>query len=63
MSNDTFQVFSETPTVRQLIAAMALQGILANPTYEPPRRGKLKLMARDAVDAADALIVELERTK
>lgn len=45
---------------RAIFAAVALQGILANPTYSPPRRLRLDNMARDAVAAADALIKALE---
>lgn len=46
---------------RELIAAMALQGILANGTYDPPRRERLKGMSIDAVSAADALLAELAK--
>lgn len=48
-------------TKRELIAAMAMQGILANGKYEPPRRDRLKGMAIDAVAAADALLAELAK--
>lgn len=48
-------------TKRELFAAMALQGILANQKYDPPRRQKLSGMAIDAVAAADALIAELAK--
>ena len=47
-------------TKREHIAALALQGILANHVYEPPRRNKLAGMALDAVAAADALITALD---
>ncbi len=48
-------------TKRELFAAMALQGILANRVYDAPRRDKLSLMALDAVSAADALVAELAK--
>ena len=48
-------------TKRELFAAMAMQGILANRVYEPPRRTKLAGMAKDAVSAADALLAELAK--
>lgn len=48
-------------TKREYIAAMALQGILANSQYEPPRRKRLEMMALDAVTAADALMRELQK--
>lgn len=47
-------------TKREQIAAMALQGILANKKYEAPRRNKLIGMAEDAVSAADALLETLD---
>lgn len=47
-------------TKREQIAAMALQGILANNMYEPTRRNKLEGMAKDAVSAADALLKALD---
>lgn len=47
---------------REVFAGMALQGILANRQYDPPRRKNLDGMAMDAVSAADELIIELERT-
>jgi hypothetical protein len=49
-------------TKRELFAAMALQGILANSHYEPPRRKKLDAMAEDAVGAAEALIDQLAKS-
>lgn len=49
-------------TKREQFAAMAMQGILANKKYDPPRRERLKGMAADAVAAAEALLAELERT-
>jgi len=57
------QVVSEESfglTKREQISAMALQGILANKVYDPPRRNKLKSMAEDAVSAADALLEALD---
>lgn len=50
-------------SVREYFAAQAMQGILANRTYDPPRRNKLKGMAEDAVSAADALIEALNANK
>ena len=44
---------------REQIAALALQGILANKCYEAPRREKIEGMAQDAVLAADALLKAL----
>ncbi|WOB24763.1 MULTISPECIES: hypothetical protein [Xanthomonas] len=41
------------------IASEQMAGILANSTYDPPRREKLDLMARDAVAAAHALLAAL----
>lgn len=46
-------------SIREYFAAKALQGILASDCYEPPRRNKIKGMAEDAVNAADALIEAL----
>ena len=46
---------------REKIAVAAMQGILANKKYEPPRRNKFKGMAEDAVAMADALLEELEK--
>jgi hypothetical protein len=48
-------------TKRELFAAMAMQGILGNQVYEPPRRVRIPLMAIDAVQAADALLAELAK--
>jgi hypothetical protein len=48
-------------TKREQLAAMAMQGILSNSVYEPPRQKKLAAMAADAVDAADALLAELAK--
>ena len=48
-------------TKREHFAALAMQGILANPIYDPPRRAKLGGMSEDAVAAADALLAELEK--
>lgn len=47
-------------TKREYFAGLAMQGILANETYDPPRRKRLGGMAADAVAAADALLSELE---
>lgn len=44
-------------TKREYLAAMALQGLLANDS------GLITSKARDAVKAADALIEELNKTK
>ena len=48
-------------TKREHFAAMAMQGILTNKMYEPPRRNKFKEMAEDAAAMADALLGELEK--
>lgn len=48
-------------TKREHFAGLAMQGILANTKYEPPRRDKLSRMAIDAVSAADALLAELDK--
>ena len=48
-----------TNNSREQIAALALQGILANKCYEAPRREKIEGMAHDAVLAADALLKAL----
>lgn len=49
-------------TKRELFAAMAMQGFLANPTT-PDRVNDIKELARDAAFAADALLAELEARK
>lgn len=46
-------------TKRELFAAMAMQGFLADPSY----RESLKMLAFDAVVAADALLHELSRSQ
>lgn len=46
-------------SMREYFAAQAMQGILANRTYDPPRRTRIEGMAKDAVSAADALIEAL----
>lgn len=46
-------------TKREVFAMAALQGILANPQYAPPRRMRLVWMAKDAVEAADELLAAL----
>jgi hypothetical protein len=43
------------------LAGLAMQGILANRLYEPPRRQRLAGMAEDAVNAARALLAELSK--
>ena len=48
-------------TLRQHFAGLAMQGILANRVYDPPRRDRLHGMALDAVAAADALLAELAK--
>jgi hypothetical protein len=53
----------EAEKERRLFAAMMMQGILANQTYEPPRRNKLKGMAEDAESAAEVLIKVLNKGK
>ena len=53
--------FSDDLTKRGQLAGLALQGILANNSYDAPRRTKLEGMAIDAVAAADALLKELDK--
>ena len=48
-------------TKREEFAIRAMQGILANPHYDPPRKNKLDGMAIEAIDAADALLAALEK--
>ena len=48
-------------TKREIFAMNAMQGILANEKYEPPRRDRLSGMAIDAVSAAETLLAALER--
>ena len=48
-------------TIREYFAAKAMQAIIANNTYNPPRRSRFEGMAEDAVSAADALIAELNK--
>ena len=58
------EVEQESPnglTKREAFAMAAMQGILANRQYEPPRRNRIEGMAEDAVYAADALLAELEK--
>lgn len=50
-------------TKREAFAMAAMQGILANRAYDPPRRNKLAGMAEDAVSAADALLAELAKER
>ena len=46
-------------TKREVIAAMAMQGLVAHPSNEP----RISQYATEAVKFADALLAELERTK
>jgi hypothetical protein len=48
-------------TLLEHYAGLAMQGILANQIYQPPRRQKFLGMAEDAVAAAKFLIAELEK--
>ena len=48
-------------TKREHFAGLAMQGILANRQYEPPRAKRLSGMAVDAVAASDALLAELSK--
>ncbi len=57
--NDDF--VSPGLTKREYFAGLAMQGILANKQYDPPRRQRLDGMADDAVAAADALLAKLEK--
>ncbi len=49
-------------TKREAMAMAAMQGILANASYDAPRRTSINGMAIDAVAAADALLKELEES-
>lgn len=48
-------IFHATLTKRELFAAMAMMGCLANPVLD----GSVKTVAKDAINAADALIAQL----
>jgi hypothetical protein len=50
---------NEGLTKREHFAALAMQGILSNKCYEPPRRIRIEGMAKDAVMAADELLKQL----
>ena len=50
---------NEGLTKREHFAALAMQGILSNNCYEPPRRIRIEGMAKDAVMAADELLKQL----
>lgn len=53
--------FNETTSKREMFAAMALQGLLANPGIgRPPSVGDPAIWATDAVKCADALLEALE---
>jgi len=54
------RAYSNGLTKREHFAGLAMQGILANKQYNPPRRAKAELMADDAVFFADALLAALE---
>jgi hypothetical protein len=58
---DTTEYSSENGglTKREHFAALAMQGILSNKCYEPPRRIRIEGMAKDAVMAADELLKQL----
>ena len=45
-----------TNFIRDNFAEAALQGMLANQTYDPPRRRKTNHFATDAYDFADAML-------
>lgn len=47
---------SDNTTVRDQFAMAALQGMLANRLYEPPRRLKADGFAEDAYTFADAML-------
>lgn len=49
-------------TKREYFAGLAMQAILSSSNYDPPRRKRFGGMAQDAVDAADALIEQLDLT-
>lgn len=64
-SDDNPQVLIPTGglTIRQHFAAIAMQGILASWGSESmPESKGIELMARTSIEAADALIKELNKT-
>lgn len=48
-------------TKLEAMSAMAMQGILANNKYEPPRRDKLEGIGMESVNAAKFLLAALEK--
>ena len=48
-------------TKREYFAAMAMQGIMANPNCEPVTPEHFKNIASDAINISDALLEELEK--
>ena len=57
------EFFEPGLTIRQHFAAMAMQGLLANKYFQVYKEGELSTdkLSRTAVDAADALIEELNK--
>lgn len=50
-------------TVREHFAAMAMQGLLANSTYDLNGKGIVSLIANSSVRMADTLIAELAKER
>ena len=61
INGDIFRRMYTGLTKREHFAGLAMQGILANKFYDAPRRTKLEGMAIDAVAAANALLMELDK--
>lgn len=53
----------EALTKHERFAMAAMQGILSAPWYHPSGEDDTKMLAKSAVDCADALIAELEKGK
>ena len=58
--NHIIQLPDEWQGVRIQAAIAAMQGLLCAPSYEADR-GKLNMIAKDAVNIADALINDLKK--
>ena len=62
MTDEATTIFPRTMTRRDAFAGMAPQGLLANPTRDMGNEAQGQV-AIDALDAADALIYELDKAK
>lgn len=56
------EVYSINLTKREMFAAMAMQGMLSNSFVDPRFEGNIRGIAEIAVEHADALITELNKT-